>query len=136
MQIATIKKKEKRTPVLASKFRKHSDRQFLSGNILDSSNPKRSRGKHRETRKKKLSLLKATIIRERILKLKAKEKAGSVVFTQQEVKADEIDFKTEVPLYLESLKSRKTMENTKKENKACAREFVPKEVRFSSKFRE
>lgn len=121
---------------------------------MDSSNPRRNRGKHREIKKKKLSNLKLAIIKERIMKSKSKEKAVELAFKNSDVNLnEEIDFKIEVEKYLVNLNDRKNerkMNERKNAGKKKKNEMLeaakpgdsvqasarPTALRFSSKFRE
>lgn len=96
----------------------------LSGNLLDSSNPKRNRGKHREIKKKKLTNLKLLIIKERILKQKFRMQ--DAVMPQVEDYIDFID-KKEIQEYLKDLEKKKEKKITKGNSKTV--EVVPKQMR-------
>ncbi|KAL0269912.1 UNVERIFIED_CONTAM: hypothetical protein PYX00_007491 [Menopon gallinae] len=113
---AKPQKRDKKHVVRGSKYRRIADSYLLYGNMLDSSNPKRSKGKHREVKKLTFTKLKMAILRDRIMKLKMRENGT------KDCAMDRKQFKTELLKYVNNLVVTKNAEKKKTE------EAVPKET--------
>lgn len=87
--------------------------------MLDSSNPKRKRGKQREVKKVTFTKLKLAILRDRIMKLKLKENGTTDSVMDKE------QFKTELNKYLSDLAATRNAQKNK-----TAEQTAPKPISY------